>query len=166
MSTLSIIVLIFYMLFTLLTVIVQNEGPKKEKLKKLDMLNIVPNYKFFCPKPVRYDYHLYYRVIDNRNPTDWQKVPIGKKKNGLSFVWNPYKKEKKAFTRMIQLIRQQYKGRKKKTYGYMYMTLLDFVRSQATALNGNGIQFRITYNQNLVDNSAEKVFYTSILHKR
>ena len=165
MTVAGYIVLGFYALYTILTIVVQRTGPAKDWIKKLDILNLIPNYKFFCPKPVRYDYHLYYRLVDNETVSRWQKIRIGHKKSHISFLWNPAKKENKVFNRMVQLIRENYKGKQKTRFGHMYLTLLDVVRSEIPQRSGKNVQFRITYNQALRDKPAEKIYYTSIVHK-
>lgn len=167
MMTLSLLILIFYIFWGIISVFAQAENSHlAEKIKAYDLLNIVPDYKFFCPKPSRYDYHLYYRVPATDDARDeWNEIQVEHRNALICFIWNPSKRDRKIFSKIIKVIRQKHKKAGSRHYGAMYLSLISHIRQKASVPEDLPIQFRITYTQNLNESAEEKEFYLSPLHR-
>lgn len=67
------------------------------RLRALDPASLIPNWSFFAPKPVSFDYHLLYRdELWDLTLTDWTEIPLVEARRWWSFVWNPRRRAKKA----------------------------------------------------------------------
>lgn len=158
------IVYTFYFFFLLITILVQADNVIKKEIKKKDPFNLLPHYFFFCPRPIRTDYHLYYRIMDKTIPaTDWTKVQFGKKRNLGTSIWHSTKRQKKFLSSFVQIVYRHYKGKNVTRFGHIYMLVLNHLR-QIAATPGRQIQFRITANQVFNEDSKEKEYYTSTIH--
>jgi len=162
----DVLIIIVFVIWAAFSLLCQGTSRLKTRLKSFDIFNILPNYKFFCPNPVRYDYHLYYRSRQKDNSiSDWQEIPVGRRTSLLCSVWNPLKRERKVFHKVIKTL----KGFKQQSSGnprsLVYQLLLSYIKKQAGQPGCISTQFRITYKQDLDLQSVEKVFYTSVFHE-
>jgi len=162
----DLLIILVFAAWAVFSLLCQGTSRLKARLKSFDLFNILPNYKFFCPNPVRYDYHLYYRTQQKDNLlSEWQEIPIGKRTSILCSIWNPRKRERKVFHKAIKTL----KGFKKQSSGNLrspaYQLLLSYIKKHAGQPGCVSTQFRITYKQDLDLQSGEKVFYTSVFHE-
>jgi hypothetical protein len=66
-------------------------------LRRFDPASLIPNWSFFAPKPVSFDYHLLYRdELWDLTLTDWTEIPLVEERPWWCFVWNPKRRAKKA----------------------------------------------------------------------
>ena len=165
-SMLNVMVVLFYTVWGILSILPQSTNKLTDKIKSYDLLNILPNYKFFCPNPIRSDYHLYYRGrFQDDQFSQWEEIRIGHKVQLLCAIWNPHKRERKVFYKVVKIIRKHYRKRKGTHYGHAYLLLLDFIKNQGKMKGFNGIQFRISSRQDLEKLTKERIFFTSRIHE-
>jgi hypothetical protein len=162
----ELLVFLFYVLWGCLSLASQMKDEFKEKIKKIDRLRLIPNYKFFCPKPVRYDYHLYYKIggPDSEEET-WREIGMGDKNNFTCFIWNPQKRYRKIFYKCIKIMRRNMRKDKAKPHGRYYSSLLRHIRREVSLAPDHPLQIRIMLAQDLNKAFAEKEIYSSIPSK-
>jgi hypothetical protein len=163
MTPMDITILVVFSAWAVLSVLSQQARPGKNKLKALDLLDILPNYKFFCPNPITYDYHLYYRTGSLTGlPGEWKEIYISKKTAFLCAIWNPSKKNRKVFTRIINEIIKRKDGKPKKLLRKnTYLLLRNFVEYMARDDNSIKTAFKITYKHDLNNEPMETILYAS-----
>jgi hypothetical protein len=156
-------VIIVYSVWAVFSILSQSTNTLTERLKSRDLLNLLPNYKFFCPNPIRNDYHLYYRGRKDESVGEWKEIRIGRRIPLLCAIWNPYKRERKVFYKIVKTVRKHYINKNKRPYGHAYLLLLDFVQGREPD-SFDSIQFRITSRQDLREKGKERDFFISNFH--
>jgi hypothetical protein len=99
--------LIFFGSWLALTILNQFEGRISYRLRRLDMLGLIPVWKFFAPKPGIHDHYVLIQDRDlSGHSLEWKQVlgPMGRRPE--SFIWNPDKWENKAVADLVQLVAQ------------------------------------------------------------
>ena len=161
MIVLDVLVFLFYVCWGGISLVAQMKDEFKEKIKKYDRLNLIPNYKFFCPKPVRYDYHLYYRIgREGDESGEWKEVSMGAKRNIFCFIWHPQKRYRKIFYKTVKMIRKSQRNGTKINRRW-YASLMEHVRRVASVSQRQPVRIRITCGQDLRTGFEEKDIYTS-----
>jgi hypothetical protein len=160
--TLTILVLIFYIFWAMISILSQGESPVVGRLKAYDLFNMIPNYKFFCPNPIKKDYHLYYRNLLQKDQTgEWKEIIIGKRNRVIGCIWNPAKRDRKVFYKAVRTIRKQTAKKEKVLSGHMYLLVLNMVKSIARNENSRAVQFKLTAKQNYRTKVEEVILFTS-----
>ena len=162
---LTVLIFLFYSIWGILSLTCQGKHLLIQTIKSYDVFGLLPNYKFFCPNPVRNDYHLYYRqrrVADEWN--DWQEIRIPTRHPLFSMFWNPGKRERKVFTSAINKIKAKYKKRPGRAKGPVYHFFLHYIAQYAGPIDKGSIQFKIATRQDLNAQSEESVVFISSLH--
>jgi hypothetical protein len=161
---LTILIFLFYAAWGILSLICQGDHHIIKRIKGKDVWGLIPNYKFFCPKPLQIDYHLYYRqALAPDELNDWQEISIHRRNLATGFLWNPGKRDRKIFTSTVKsILKNRHKPYKPK--GRVYHFFLQYVLNQAS-LKGKPVQFKITTRQDLASNPEEVVAFTSIFHR-
>jgi hypothetical protein len=160
MLIVNVIVLLFYIFWGVVSFLVQGETNLRAKIKSLDILNILPNYKFFCPRPIRIDYHLHYRCcLADKTWDEWKEIEFGKRNLLIGCIWNPAKRQRKVFYKIAKLIKNESsKNIERKNY-LLYRSLLNYVRHEAGNPGHKTIELRITTKQDLDPGSSENLVY-------
>jgi hypothetical protein len=83
----------------LLTIVYQIPHKRLDELKALDRFGLVGRYNFFAPLPGTSDYHLLVRDHCSHGVSGaWREVVLaGPPRNLFSALWNPDKRDPKAF---------------------------------------------------------------------
>jgi len=158
-------IILIFAIWAVCSLLCQGTNHAKTRLKSFDLFNILPNYKFFCPNPVRYDYHLYYRSRRKDDSIDhWQEIPIGRRISFLCLIWNPLKRDRKVFHKIIKTLKGYKKFSSGNIRGPVYQLFLGYIKQHISHPDCVSTQFRITYKQDLDQLSTEKIFYTSVFH--
>jgi hypothetical protein len=156
---LPILVFLFYLAWGLLSLIGQGDQRLRKKMKTMDPLGLIPNYRFFCPNPLRADYHLYYRYRSAGDEIgEWKELPVGRRSRLAGFIWNPGKRDRKVFYKTIKLLREPGTN---KTRSATYRALLSWIRQQDAEGPQDAVQFTIISKQDLSIDTVEKVIHTS-----
>ena len=163
---LNVSILLLYMFWAIVSLFSQGENNIKKKANSIDLFNIVPNYRFFCPTPTRYDYHLYYRSqLTDKSLSDWMEIQIGQKNTLLCSIWNPSKRDRKVFYKITNLIKKNTKGDRRMGNNSTYMSLVNFIQHQQQLPEARFIQFKITSKQDFSRDTKEEIIYTSAFYK-
>lgn len=72
------------------------------RIEALDVLTIVPEWRFFGREPGRADFHLLYRDrLSRGGVTDWIEIPLTAPRPWHAFVFNPKRRAAKALLDMV-----------------------------------------------------------------
>lgn len=152
--------MVLFIVWALLSVLSQSTTKIKNKIKMKDALNILPNYKFFCPNPIKHDYYLYYREqLPDSSWSEWKKIFVGGKMPIICSIWNPFKRDRKVLYKIVKDLKR-HTNKKGKMYNLsIHQHLSEFV----TCRVGTNIhQFKITIVQAWNEELEEKDLYTSV----
>lgn len=167
MTILEIAVFFFYLFWLIFSMLAQGKSRLNQVIRSVDAFKLIPNYRFFCPSPVREDYHLYFRSQTmDLLWTGWEEITIGARSPWIAFLWNPTKRERKVFHRTVKTLSlyQTAGRRKKRTEGHLYNLLVDIVRGHLPGKQRLALQFKVTSRQDLVPGASEAILYTSPVH--
>jgi hypothetical protein len=160
MAALEILVFFFYVFWLLFSALAQGETHLNDRIRGLDIFGLIPNFRFFCPAPVRFDYHLYYRSEKEEGIwSPWQELTFGNRHPAVCFIWNPGKRERKIFSRSVKAIRKIKQKKINEPQSVLYQLVRNYVSLHDKA--GLHTQFKITHKQNLVEHAEEKTLYIS-----
>lgn len=110
-----------------------------------DTLSLIPTWNFFAPEPNQADYYLYYRVFSDYTESHWRMVSFGVKRQWYGFIWNPYRRDRKSFFDICQLlIGTPVTEKNEVVYTMPYLLLLNHVSTLCKAELGDTVQFAIT----------------------
>jgi len=158
----SICLFLLYLTWGLLSFLSQGNDRLRKRFKSLDPLGLIPNYRFFCPDPIRTDYHLYYRLrATDSQVGDWREITIGKRSRVFGFLWNPLKRDRKIFYKTVKVLRT---GGKRKEQENTYLALLQWVGEKNTRSGAEAVQFRITSKQDFAREGPEREVHLSGFH--
>jgi hypothetical protein len=137
-----------------LTVLVQFRGRIQDRVRALDVLQLVPQWTFFAPRPGMEDYSCLYRDwFPDGQPTPWREIVGVSPRGWREAFWNPSKFEKKLLLDLIHELSSeaaQFEKHKADIEGLRlsvsYLTFL-FAATTAARLSDCGIdtQFCILY---------------------
>lgn len=90
------VIIFFLLVWFILSVLFQIESIRHSKFFNIDLLGIIPSFRFFAPHPVSQDLIVYARgKLSDEHYSNW--FPLHKSKKGkFSFIWNPVHRERKA----------------------------------------------------------------------
>ncbi|WP_442587521.1 hypothetical protein ACSBL2_15860 [Pedobacter sp. AW31-3R] len=110
-----------------------------------DVLSLIPTWNFFAPEPNQTDYYLYYRVFSAHADSPWRLVSFGAKRKWYGFIWNPYRRDRKSFFDICQLlIGTPVSEKNEVVYTLPYLLLLNHVSTLCKAEIGDTVQFAIS----------------------
>ena len=158
----SILIFLLYLVWGLFSLLTQSNDRLRRKFKAVDPLGLIPNYRFFCPNPIRTDYHIYFRVRHgDAAVTEWEEIIIGKRNPFISFLWNPLKRDRKI---LYKTVKQMRGSSRKKEEDPTYLAMLSWIRKKNAQQPQDAIQFRITSRQDLSPKSVEREVHRSEFH--
>jgi hypothetical protein len=165
-SPVDIAVVVLFSVWATLSVLSQFRPAWLQRLKSKDLLHLIPNWRFFAPRPARRDYHLEYRLRDRTSGLGrWARVRIIHPRTLRCAVWHPEKRRRKTFNTLIRRLMRVSVDRGPQQAGrsISYLTLLNFVqRRHAPA--GHQVQFRIVTAQDFCPARPVRLAFTSDWH--
>lgn len=166
MTSAEIVVIAIYSIWSVASVISQSTTKYKVALKKKDYFQLLPNYKFFCPIPVKFDYHLYIRREEvNNTISEWEYLSCYNNKRIFHSIYNPEKRDRKAFFHFVKHVKKYSHNRKFLLSTAKYLTLLDFIKKRTFKAGAVAVQFKIIYKRDWDERIPEKLLYESDFHK-
>ena len=91
---------------------VANQFPLKtlRGWQRADVLQLLPMWNFFAPRPGVHDYYLLYRnVSESGSVGDWQVLQPTRSRGWSTCVWNPDKIENKVVSDLVQMFADYHK---------------------------------------------------------
>jgi hypothetical protein len=127
------LIISFLILLFFLTVISQFQKPWVDYIRQRDIVNFLPAWYFFAPRPVTYHLHILYRdEYEDGFITSWKKVTFSEKRKWWHFVWNPKKRLNKAFFDIFKDLMDHIKISSDEEFiigSLPYLLLLNFISS-------------------------------------
>jgi hypothetical protein len=138
----------------------------KDWISRVDAFILVPTWNFFAPQPNQTDFYLYYRTFSSTTESPWRLVSFGKKRQWYGFIWNPYRRNRKAFFDLCQsMIMLKDLQHKEVFFSVPYLLLLNHVVSICKNDIGADIQFSIAMKIPSVKESEISPAFISEYHK-
>jgi len=142
LSVYTVLIISFFSFWFICTIICQFRGKATDFIRgKLDLLNLIPLWTFFAPRPGKSDYHLLYRdKKSDESVTEWVELELSEGKSWLSFIWNPQKRDKKIIADVIQTLlitMNRYKEEKDRSYlmfTFPYILILHHISQQKSSI--------------------------------
>ncbi len=83
----------------------------REAIRTCDVLQLIPEWRFFAPRPGRNDYFLLYRCFGaDGSATPWKEINLSRDRGFHNVVWNPCRRERKAWLDIVSELLEVYKG--------------------------------------------------------
>ncbi|MDV2999579.1 MAG: hypothetical protein N5P05_001185 [Chroococcopsis gigantea SAG 12.99] len=119
--------------------------PKVEKwIIRWDRLALIPQWNFFAPMPNESDYYLYYRVMNNSTISPWREVVFSLDRKWYGMIWNPGRRNRKAFIDLCQALSQLAKSSREEVLTSIpYLLILNMVVRICKNMPGNIVQFSV-----------------------
>jgi len=156
-----------YLLWLVLTIFFQ--FPKfRDFISKWDPFYLIPQWNFFAPNPLDMDLHILYKdELKDGSLTDWTEIPIIKKRNSFAFIWNPVKRQQKAFFDVtVELVTYGKANGSKTLHNTIpYLLFLNYVSNVKRRYDPITTQFMIMLLPPGTHKRVPQVLYVSPLHK-
>ncbi len=159
------LVICFFGIWTLLSLLVL--FPRfKVYLRKRDWFLLVPEWRFFAPRPAQTDFHLLYRDrFPDGSVTEWTEVELISERGWGCVIWNPRKRRSKAlFDAIIELSSLTTLLEEKLVYSTAYLALLNYISNRARSISPEFTQFLIILSYGSSQEKEPDIMYLSRLH--
>ncbi len=161
MTFVTLIIFLFYICWITFSVLAQGENRLNRRIKELDLLNLIPNYHFFCPHPMKVDFHLYFRYqYESDEWGEWEELKIGERIPQLCFIWNPTKRERKLFYKMVRNIKRKESKSGNGVKTRSYRSLLNYIHYHKWRQDVRATQIKITKLQDLNPHFQEEIIFS------
>ncbi len=163
------IILLFFSSWLVLTVIFHFPLTGNYKLRLKDPFGIIPDWRFFCPTPIKNNYHILCReFLSNGESVAWREIQIIPPRRLLDALWNPGRKTRKSFLDItIELANVATTNRDQENVivgSIAYLTILNYV----TQANNNDkclfIQFALMTSCSINKLEKSELLLLSKLH--
>jgi hypothetical protein len=135
---------------------------KRFSYRKLDRFDLLPTCKFFAPRPISFDYHIYVRCqLHEGMLGDWQPLYL-LKKSLWCCLWNPQHRLRKAASDVVKLFRRVSKGNGSVRLSHPYLLILNVA---STSFRGPGViavQFSLVRSASYELDTHEAIFLSDI----
>jgi hypothetical protein len=136
-----------------------------ERLRRWDFFSLIPQWKFFSPNPATRDFVFLYRLqLTNESLTNWIEVPLDSSRAWWNFIWNPGKRQRKAFFDLASELSVVIKDGEMEVaqLSIPYLALLNFISGRYPYCRGVQFLLMLTSRENGSDTPSH--FFHSCLH--
>src|SRR5690349_19041578 len=85
-----------YLTWLALTCIAQMSVSARRRLRRLDVLHLLPSWHLFAPRPLRRDYSVRRSfVLTGGTISPWQELPPAPRRQPWSAIWHPESRRQK-----------------------------------------------------------------------
>jgi hypothetical protein len=149
-----------------LATILRCTGRFRDRIRSLDVLAIVPEWRFFGANPGRVDFHLLYRdLLATSDLTDWIEIPLTRPRPWHAFVFNPGRRTAKALMDVASHLAQQAQTGDASIVGTLpYLTILHHVSARPATELSTHRQFALLQTSAERDNAEPELLVSSELH--
>lgn len=163
------IIIFFYFLWLIATVINQFNYPWVQKTLSFDVFHLLPRWTFFAPNPGTSDYHVLYRQMDkDKNISKFIEIPLHGKRKISSFIWNPHKRVKKTLLDLAMTMNRQISfpeiNENNIKLSFSYIAFLNFLSSVPKNSDTESIQFIILMSNGFKDKGEPNLIICSEFH--
>src|SRR5262249_7262610 len=143
------------------------KSPVPRWLYLFDVFGLIPNCRFFAPRPVSLDLALYCRCAAfDKAGVGWHSV-LPQRKAWCCFLWNPQHRIRKMLHDLLELLQNHMaiEGKDTLYLAYPYLVLLNVSAAELSCSEGPHTQFAITAHAGHEDDVQNLVFVSN-LHRR
>jgi len=142
MALIAVLIVLF-----MFTIISQFQNKLVDNIRKRDILNFLPAWYFFAPRPVTYNLYLLYRdEYSNNELSAWKQVEFSTIRKWWHFAWNPKKRLNKSFFDIFKDLMDHIKINSKEEFivtSLPYLVLLNFITNKEHASFAQRTQFAV-----------------------
>jgi hypothetical protein len=132
---------------------------------RFDVTGLVPNCRFFAPKPVSLDVTIHIRQGNSSGDFSAWRPVLEARKEWWCFVWNPEHRLKKALFDLTEMLQLHGDNTETRHLTFPYLALLNLTLNHASARNGfSRVQFIISGYAGYED-SVHNIIFLSNLHE-
>jgi hypothetical protein len=159
----------FFGLWLGLTALCQLPTKTSDRIRTWDLLNIIPRWNFFAPRPSTQDFHLLFRdrLVDG-TVSPWREVPPARPPKLINPIWNPGRRYNKALFDATQHLAQEVKRYRHNLPGLRisipYLAILNFVSNLEHSSDATELQFLIMASKGRAALSEPEIVFVSSLH--
>jgi hypothetical protein len=122
---------------------------------------LLPNYRFFAPRPISFDLYLVTRTSDRDSKGTWEFYDVSQKSLGC-LVWNPHHRLRKGITDLVGSLRRAANSAHiHLTHPYLVLLNLT-VNRYGNRPDVNGVQFALVRSYGYERSSLEMFFISNI----
>jgi hypothetical protein len=156
----------FFCMWALLCLLVQLPRAKLF-IRKHDFFQLVPEWRFFAPRPAQGDFYLLYQdTFDDGRCTNWTEVRPHIERSWSNVLWNPGKRERKALFDVVNLLSLRASVRDKGLEcSIVYLTLLNHISSLPRSLSPAFTRFLVMQSHGALPRTQPEVMFISGLHE-
>lgn len=165
---LSVVVVACLALWLAISVLAQVRGSLVRRLKRHDYCALIPAWSFFAPNPGMSDYHLYFRDrLASGALSFWRELPIEREPSVLRAVWNPQKRDAKAFVDYVGELRSLARDYPLRNLQLTlaYQAVCNRVCAEPTSFAAESRQFAIVESHGYYDAEAPALTVLSNFHR-
>jgi hypothetical protein len=161
-------IVIFVVLITwfLLTAVHNCDARILRSVKRHDVFNLIPRWRFFAPSPLQADFDLFYRDRFKDEITPFQRIPVHSNGSLFKFLFNPYGRIKKSVYHTVSRLTKRSRGdasREDIILSLDYLALVSLV-CKLPAAPGAQRQFVIVVSYGPYSGREPTLFMTSEFH--
>jgi hypothetical protein len=156
----------FFGIWALLCVLVYIPKLKKV-IRQRDWFKLIPEWRFFAPKPAQGDFHLLYQdTFSDGSCTTWTEVRPTIERSGWNIVWNPGKRERKALFDVVNVLNARISISDKALEGSLpYLTLLNHISSLPRSLSPAFTRFLLMRSYGASPEKEPDILFISGVHE-
>lgn len=160
---------IFLGTWFLLSLLTQIRIDSIQRLRKWDLLGLLPMWWFFAPIPARGDIHLLYRCqLQDCTVLDWREIRPGGRRNWFSLIWNPGRRERKALFDISNGLLAERRAKGVDTsdisLSLTYLLLLNYVVYRTHVLGTKSVQLMLMSSDLAITQDEPKLIFLSGWH--
>lgn len=136
-------------------------------IRQLDLFLLIPEWRFFAPKPALGDFYLLYQdTFHDGSCTNWTEVRPMLERSRWNIFWNPGKRERKALFDAVNLLNVRISLSDKSLEGSTaYLTLLNHVSSLPRSLSPASTRFLLMKSHGASPEKEPDVMFISGVHE-
>jgi hypothetical protein len=135
-------------------------------IRRLDVLKMVPDWRFFGPHPQYADHHLFVRdILDTGESTDWKRVALASTKGYWVFIWNPNRRLDKWLPGHAAVLEKSVKFTNRRAdQSGSYQSILNYVTGLPHCSGSRALQFAISTSLALPAPNDSRILFCSDIH--
>jgi hypothetical protein len=133
-------------------------------LLRWDILGLLPNCRFFAPRPVSHDLAVYFRTQSDQGLSLWRPL-VTECKGTFAFLWNPEHRLRKSVHDLTEMLQLNEGTRDTRHLSYPYLALLNAATTKLDPdAHASRVQFVITAYAGYED-FVQKIVFLSHFHR-
>ncbi|GHO97534.1 hypothetical protein KSF_075820 [Reticulibacter mediterranei] len=156
----------FFGIWALLCVLVYIPRFKKA-IRQRDWFKLVPEWRFFAPRPAQGDFHLLYQdTLHDGSCTNWTEARPMLERSWWNIVWNPGKRERKALFDVVNMLNMRLSVSDKALQGSIaYLMLLNYISSLPRSLSPAFTRFLLMKSHGAFPEKEPDILFISGVHE-